>query len=291
MILYKYTVSRIYLRPTCQLTPEFCYARQPHSESARAATGALASMQFMCSHYQSERRRAFYLKRFGIQLPIEWEAPRGASHVYPTQLAPIVRRPTARDSGDDAVPEFEAVMARFGLLPGFAKDIKYGTRTYNARTETVAQLASFKNAWAKARHCIVPCEAIYEPDWRTGSHIPTRFTAANDETLGVAGLWSPWKNSETGAWEPSFAMLTVNADEHPLFMHMHRPDPKRPPDMQDKRMVVVLPEAQYGEWLDAPAERSMEFMNRRPAEFFTMTAEPVATKSSAGPVESQNLLL
>jgi putative SOS response-associated peptidase YedK len=48
---------------------------------------------------------------------------------------------------------------------------------------------SFKNAWAKARHCIVPCEAIYEPDWRSGTHIPTRFTAANDETLGVAGLW------------------------------------------------------------------------------------------------------
>lgn len=39
-------------------------------------------------------------------------------------------------------------------------------------------------------------------------------------------------------------MLTINADDHPLFKHMHRPDLKRPPEKQDKRMVVILPEAQ-----------------------------------------------
>ena len=85
----------------------------------------------MCSHYISERR-AFFLRHYGIVIPADWDAPAGTSHVYPTQLAPIIRRPAARDSGDEAVPEFEAVMARFGLLPGFAKEIKYGTRTYNA---------------------------------------------------------------------------------------------------------------------------------------------------------------
>ena len=62
-----------------------------------------------------------------------------------------------------------------------------------------ANLASFKNARAMSRHCIVPCDAIYEPDWRTGKHIPTRFTAANDETLGVAGIWQPWR-APTGEW-------------------------------------------------------------------------------------------
>ena len=76
------------------------------------------------------------------------------------QVAPILRRPTERDSGDDAVPAIEMVPEHFGLLPGFAKDIKYGQRTYNARSETVAVLASFKKSWAKARHCIIPAEAI-----------------------------------------------------------------------------------------------------------------------------------
>lgn len=213
-------------------------------------------------------------------MPPEWEPPPGGLHIYPTQMAPFIRRPPERESGDEAVPDFELVEGHFGLLPGFAKDVKYGLKTYNARTETVAQLASFKNAWAKPRHCIVPCEAIYEPDWRTGKFIPSRFTAANDETLGVAGLWSPWKNPETLQWELSFTMLTINADEHPLFRHMHRPDPKRPPEMQDKRMVVVLLEAQYGEWLDARVERSMEVMNQLPAEHFEMVAEAPPPKQS-----------
>ncbi|HEY2257401.1 MAG TPA: SOS response-associated peptidase [Variovorax sp.] len=232
----------------------------------------------MCSHYISERRRAYYLRHYGIVIPADWEAPRDSSHVYPTQRAPVVRRPLARESGDEAVPEFEAVMAHFGLLPGFAKDLKYGLRTYNARSETVASLDSFKHAWAKSRFCIVPCEAIYEPDWRSGAHVPTRFSAANDETLGVAGLWQPWR-APNGEWLTSFAMLTINADTHPLMKHMHRPDAARPPEQQDKRMVVILPEAQYGEWLDASPQQAMAFMHQYPAERLAMTAEPLPPKA------------
>ncbi|CAN5720660.1 hypothetical protein BH10PSE18_BH10PSE18_50390 [soil metagenome] len=231
----------------------------------------------MCSHYQAEKRRKLIEKRFGIVLPPDWE-PGPNSHIYPTYLAPIIRRPAERDSGDDAVPDFEVVDAHFGLLPGFAKEVKYGVRTYNARSETVASLASFKTAWAKGRHCIVPCEAIYEPDWRTGTHIPTRFSAADGGTLGVAGIWSPWRTPE-GQWVDSFAMLTINADDHELMRNMHRPDPKRPPEMQDKRMVVVLPDSLYEAWLDAAAANSMDFMRQYPAERFLMTPEPLPPKA------------
>ena len=227
----------------------------------------------MCSHYQAEKRRNQIERQFGKVLPTDWDAPPGGLHIYPTQFAPIIRRPPERDSGDEAVPDFEVVDARFGLLPGFAKDIKYGVRTYNARSETVATLASFKSAWAKARHCIVPCQAIYEPDWRSGKHIPTRFTAADDGMLGVAGLWQPWR-APTGEWINSFTMLTLNADEHDLMKHMHRPDPTRPIEKQDKRMVVILPQAQYVEWLDAPPEKSQAFIQQYPAEM--LTATPVA---------------
>ena len=147
----------------------------------------------MCSHYQAEKRRKFIEQRYGIALPPEWEPSRGGSHIYPTQDAPIIRRPAERDSGDEAVPDFEVVDAHFGLLPGFAKDIKYGARTYDARSETVVSLPSFKHTWVKPRHCIVPCEAIYEPNWRTGKHVPTRFTAADGGMLAVAGIWQSWR--------------------------------------------------------------------------------------------------
>ena len=65
----------------------------------------------MCSHYQAEKRRHFYEKRFGIKLPPDWEPPRGTGglHVYPTQFAPIIHRPPERNSDDEAVPDFEVV--------------------------------------------------------------------------------------------------------------------------------------------------------------------------------------
>jgi putative SOS response-associated peptidase YedK len=161
------------------------------------------------------------------------------------------------------------------LLPGFAKELKFGVRTYNARSETVHELASFKNAWAKARHCVIPAEAIYEPDWRSGKFVPTRVTRTDGEALGVAGLWQSWK-SPAGEWLNSFTMLTINADAHPIFKELHRPDPKRPPELQDKRMVVILNEDSYQAWLDAPTDRSREFLVQYPADRLTAVAEPVA---------------
>lgn len=147
-------------------------------------------------------------------------------------------------------------------------------RSYNARAETVASLVSFKSAWAKARHCIIPAAAIYEPDWRSGKFVPTRITRADGAPLGVAGLWQPWKSQE-GQWVNTFTMLTINADTHPIFKELHRPDPKRPPDMQDKRMVVILNEDSYEAWLDAPVEGSMEFMRQYPADRLSAVGEPV----------------
>jgi hypothetical protein len=63
----------------------------------------------MCSHYQAEKRRKFIEQRYGITLPPEWEPPHGGSHIYPTQVAPIIRRPAERDSGD--------VLPHEGMLP------------------------------------------------------------------------------------------------------------------------------------------------------------------------------
>ena len=40
----------------------------------------------------------------------------------------------------------------------------------------------------------------------------------------------------------------------------------------EKRMVVILPEAAYDDWLNAPVERSMEFMRQYPAERLAASA-------------------
>lgn len=101
------------------------------------------------------------------------------------------------------MPGFEIIDARFRLLPGFSSEVTYGTRTCNARSATFATLERSKGAWAKARYLSVPCDAIYEPDWLTGTHVPTRFTAADGGALGVAGLWQPSKSTEESGSIPS----------------------------------------------------------------------------------------
>ncbi len=177
---------------------------------------------------------------------------------YPGYKAPFIRRPPELSSGDEAVPQREAVVGLFGLLPLWAKDTKLSRSTYNARSETVATKPSFREAWKRGQHCIVPAAAIYEPDWRSGKHIPTRISRADGNPMGIAGLWERWK-SPAGEEVFSLTMLTVNADPHSFMRNFHRPE-------DEKRMVVILDEAHFDAWLDAPASESMEFMRQFPAE-------------------------
>lgn len=100
--------------------------------------------------------------------------------------------------------------------------------------------------------------AIYEPDWRSGKAIATRICRTDGHPMGIAGLWDEWKSPQ-GETVHSFTMLTINADQHPLLQLFHKPT-------DEKRMVVILPETQFGDWLDAPADHSMAFLQPYPAE-------------------------
>ena len=63
-------------------------------------------------------------------------------------------------------------------------------------------------------------------------------------------------------------MLTINADEHPLMNRMHRPDPKRPPNMQDKRSVIPIALEDVDSWLFAPQVEAAALMRLAPVEVF-----------------------
>jgi hypothetical protein len=53
----------------------------------------------------------------------------------------------------------------------------------------------------------------------------------------------------------------------------------------EKRMLVLLPRAQWAEWLDAPVERSMAFVNQYPAERMIAMGHPAAPKTKAAPAK------
>ncbi|MFM9880378.1 MAG: SOS response-associated peptidase [Burkholderiaceae bacterium] len=208
----------------------------------------------MCSHYESVKDPAVLKRHFAVEPP----AQAGRHDVWPTYQAPFIRRPREADVGDDAVPEREAVLGQFGLVPHWAKDEKFGRRTFNARSETAAALPSFRDAWRKGQRCIIPADAIYEPDWRSGKAVPARICRADGEPMGIAGLWSWWK-SPAGEELLSYTMLTVNADQHSLMRNFHKPQ-------DEKRMVVVLAESEYADWLTAPAASGAAFMRAYAAE-------------------------
>jgi putative SOS response-associated peptidase YedK len=218
----------------------------------------------MCAHYENIRDSRVIRDHFRALPP---EVPTRAD-VWPGYVGSCIVRPKEAEFGDEAVPERIVMPGVFGLLPHWAKDAKLSRHTYNARSETVAEKPSFRDAWKKARHCIIPAAAIYEPDWRSGKAVPARIARADGQPMGIAGLWDAWRNPE-GAWVHSYTMLTLNADEHPFMRQFHKPG-------DEKRMVAILPETDYDAWLTAPAASSRAFIRAFPADGLMVgpTAEP-----------------
>jgi putative SOS response-associated peptidase YedK len=218
----------------------------------------------VCSHYQAIKARERYFRKFGVYPP-----PHGyVEDMWPKYTGVFIRRPPELQSGDDAVPALESVLGRWGLVPWNTKPEKAKDQTklstFNARSESVAKSYTFGGAWRRGQHCIIPAEAIYEPDWRSGKHVPTRIARSDGEPMGIAGLWDRWASPEGELL--SFTMLTVNADSHEFMCQYHRPDDER-------RMVVVLREEDFGAWLDASAEGAAEFMRQCPPSDLMASAE------------------
>lgn len=223
----------------------------------------------MCSNYEAVTRRDRLLSFFGVtregdELPVE---------TWPTGLSPFVR--LAEDgSGNRRVED-----GAFGLLPHFAKELAYGRRTYNARTETVATLPSFRDAWRRGQRCIVPAESIFEPSYETGKAVRWRIYQPGDVPMGIAGIYTKWRDTETGEELFSFAMLTVNADGHPVMQRFHKPE-------DEKRMVVILDPSEYDAWLTCPNPDAPKFFRQwmGQLESYAAPLPPRAPRSHSGKV-------
>ena len=212
----------------------------------------------MCSHFDPLLDKVKLRTYFGVS-----DLPSGLKDsLWPGYIGPFVRKHENADVGDDAVPNSELLVGSFGLIPHWAKDTKIARKTYNARTETVHEKPSFRDAWRKARHCIIPADAIFEPDWRSGKAQQTRIVRSDGKPMGIAGLWDSWRDRETGQTLHSFTMLTINADDHPFMRNYHKPD-------DEKRMICVLPDEEYEAWLAAPADDCRHLLRQYPSELLT----------------------
>ena len=198
----------------------------------------------MCSNYVAVTHAERLLTFFGVE-----RAHDGPSMVtFPTGLAPFIR--LAEDgSGNRIVSD-----GHFGLLPHFATELAYGRKTYNARSETVAKLPSFRESWSKGWRCIIPTEHFFEPCWETGKSVRWLIQQHGEVPMGLAGIYRKWRDPQ-GKEAFTFAMLTVNADGHPVMQRFHRPE-------DEKRMVVILDTKDYDEWLSCSVAEAPKFFRQ-----------------------------
>lgn len=217
----------------------------------------------MCNRYvapdQGDIERFWHI---GRQDP--W---RGEVSIFPRAQGPFIR-PIKDDAGAGA----ELVVGQWGLIPWFAKTAKLAYSTNNARSEEIANKASYKLAWQRGQRCIIPAVTFDEPCWESGKNVWWRFRRKDGAPWGLAGLWNTWADKETGEIVESYTMLTINADDHPIMSRMHRPDPKLPADAQDKRSVVAIELADTQTWLLGANDEAVALV--RPPVVETIDAGP-----------------
>jgi putative SOS response-associated peptidase YedK len=209
----------------------------------------------MCGRFARRSTQQVLADWFGVELEdMPWFAP--SYNVAPQSVQPVVR--LDRDSSDR-----EFALMRWGLVPFWAKDAKFGYSTINARAEEVAAKPAYREAF-KRRRCLVPADAFYE--WQRidkKTKHPFAFALKSGEPYALAGLWDRWQPKEGTPLE-TFTILTT--DPNALMEPVHN------------RMPVILEPRDYTRWLDAgdPARPPVDLLRPYPAE--KMTAWPVSDR-------------
>ena len=229
----------------------------------------------MCTRYVSADAAALE-RQWHVGRAHSW---RGAPmSIAPIDLFPGYQGPIIRAARDSTEPRRELIGAQWNLIPWFAETPKLKYATCNARSEELAAKASYKLPWARGQRCIIPAAVFFEPNWETGKHIRWAFERADGEPWGLAGLWNTWVDKASGDIHESFTM-TMNADVQPLMKRMHKPDPKRPLHMQDKRSVVPVDLAEVDAWLFGTTEDASTLLKLPAVE--DIKAEPVLSNPAS----------
>ena len=211
----------------------------------------------MCSNFQpiTQQQSSWVNQHFGCDLP---DAPWRAE-TYPTYPAPFIFI-------ENGTPKCE--LAQFGLVPHWATyKRKFGLKTYNARSETVAEKPSYRNAWKHRQFGLVLMESFYEPSWETGKAIRWRIKRADAAPMAAACIWERFIDKETGEVIFSFSMMTIHASGHEVMQRFHRP-------VDEKRSIVVLTETSYLDWLTADNKQAQSLLNLAPNGFLTSKPAP-----------------
>jgi len=178
----------------------------------------------MCGRFAQQRPASELAERFAAEPLVD--EPGARFNLAPTDDALVVVQREDR----------RAIVAyRWGLIPHWAERAAVGTKTFNARAETVAMSPMFRDAFRRKR-CLVPVDAFYE--WRREgkSRQPFAIRRADGDVLALAGLWSGWRDPDSGELRRTFTIVTAPANRSIAAVH--------------DRMPVVLEPDLWAAWLD-----------------------------------------
>ncbi|MDN6399120.1 MAG: SOS response-associated peptidase [Brachybacterium sp.] len=169
-------------------------------------------------------------------------------NIPPTAPLHVVTESVDQDTGE----VLRALrIARWGLLPPFAKEASFSSRTFNARRETLGEKPSFRGSLGRYR-AIVPMDGYYEWVRDGGKRKQPFFIAPADRSpLYMAALVSWWKGpgghegpaaSADGAFLLSATIITREAsgelaeihDRTPGLLRRDRLDPWLDTAMDDR---------------------------------------------------------
>lgn len=193
-------------------------------------------------------------------------------NIAPTQPILIIRKAEPDMRPRNAFGRY-AQLARWGLIPGWAKDPATLPLLFNARSETAHERNSFKGAM-RHRRCLVPASGFYE--WRrNGKKRSTPFflKPRGEGPIAFAGLAETFLAPD-GSEIDTAAILTVSANAALSAIH--------------ERMPVVVEAHDHERWLDnreiSPAEVA-DILRPAPDAFFEIVpvSERVNAVANMGP--------
>ncbi|MFV0319733.1 MAG: SOS response-associated peptidase [Microbacterium sp.] len=178
------------------------------------------------------------------------DLPAPSYNVAPTDRVAIVL-----DSAktDPSTRRLEA--ARWGLIPGWAKNLSIGARAFNARSEDLARKPMFRTALYGHR-AVVPASGYYEWKHVTDAagkirKVPHYVHPADDSPLFFAALYAWWADpamldDDPARWVLSFTILTRDAigrlgsihDRMPVFVAPDLADAWLDPTVDHARDVL-----------------------------------------------------
>ena len=199
----------------------------------------------MCGRYYLITPPAQLAARFQVTIPEE--SFHEGDNISPTESVPAV----LNESPD------RITMVRWGLIPSWAKELKIGSKMFNARAEGIAEKPSFRGPYKKKR-CMVLADGFYE--WRKnpdGTKTPMRFELKSGEPFAFAGLWDVSKAGGED-WIKTCTIITTEANE--LVEEAH------------DRMPVILPRDVERAWLDTEESELSALSLLRPYDAEEMRA-------------------